>query len=233
MFKRIRENEKYQKIKELWQNPKTHSIIVLIFWFIFIALVILFLRLSAPTPNTSSKPLPTSDNFENIYSYEFSYYDNHTIVHGQAYNDKQEFILGNNRYYYDENIYQINGDNVIKQNLDLGNLKITPKMLNNLLGKLTGTEQAEYTRYLVPLDRFINLYEIDTDADLTKAMTYNIIVDVYKKNKAISKIVLDLTNYHIFRFNNNIKENITIYFYNINKVTDFTNEFTKIVGGIK
>ncbi len=232
MFKRIRENEKYQKIKELWQNPKTHDIIVLTFWLIFIVALIFFLRLSAPTV-TDSKKETSNSNFENMYSYEFSYSDNKQEIYGQAYDDKQEFIWNNKRYYYDKNVYQINGNEAIKQDLDLDILKITPKMLNNLLSHLEGTNNDNYTRYLVPLDRFINLYEIDTDADLTTAMTYNVIADIYKKDNVVNKIVLDLTNYNIFRFKNNQTKVITIYFYNINKVNDFTNEFAKIVGGIK
>lgn len=232
MFKRIKESEKLQRFKELWADPKTHSIMVLVFWLIFMAALIIFVRLttvSSVSPNEVNENKVTS--FDTIKNYEFSYVKDDNEIHGKVYDDNIVFILNNHRYYYNDGVYLINGDTSTEQTLDLGWLKINSSMLNNLLGGLTGTDINDYTQYVVPLDRFVSLYEIDTDADLTKAMTYNVLLNVYKKDDVISKVVLDLTNYRIFRFNDNKPYVLTLYFYNINGVNDFTKEFDKIVGG--
>lgn len=231
MFKRIKESEKLQRFRELWNDPKTHSIMVLVFWLIFMAVLIIFVRLTAVSNVSSNTTVTKATNFDSIKSYEFSYVQGSNELNGKVYDDSILFILNNHRYYYHDDVYLINGDTGVKQNLDLGWLKINTKMLNNLLGGLTGADINDYTQYVVPLDRFINLYEIDTDADLTKAMTYNILLNVYKKDGEINKVVLDITNYRIFRFNDNKPYVLTLYFYNINEVNDFTKGFDKIVGG--
>lgn len=231
MFKRIKESEKLQRFRELWDDPKTHSIMVLVFWLIFMAVLIIFVRLTAVSNVSSNTTVTKATNFDSIKSYEFSYVQGSNELNGKVYDDSILFILNNHRYYYHNDVYLINGDTGVKQNLDLGWLKINTKMLNNLLGGLTGADINDYTQYVVPLDRFINLYEIDTDADLTKAMTYNILLNVYKKDGEINKVVLDITNYRIFRFNDNKPYVLTLYFYNINEVNDFTKGFDKIVGG--
>jgi len=233
MFKKIKENEKYQKFKELWANEKTHSIIVLGLWLIFFAAVVLFIRATAPTPISNDTVNSVSGtSFDKMNNYSFSAISNNLEVNGFVYNDNMEFILNNKRYYVSNDVYLIAGDTATKQEFDLKFLKINAKMLNNLLGGLNGTENESYTQYLVPLDRFINLYEIDTEADLSKAMTYNIIVNVYKNSDgSIKGVILDLTNYNIFRFNNNTPFMVTIYYYNINNISDFTKEYEKMVGG--
>ena len=201
MFKRIKGNKTFIKIKELWQNDKTHPFVVLGLWLVFFVIAILFVRGTANHPNANSENNIGTD-FNTIKSYSFSYQYENNEINGNVYNDKIEFILDNHRYYYNENLYLVNGDTLVKQDLNYDILKINSIMLNNLLGKLTGVKNDGFTRYLVPLDRFINLFEIDTDADLSLAMNYNIVVDVYKKDNIINKVVLDLTNYRIFRFNN-------------------------------
>jgi len=232
MFKRIKENEKYQKFKNLWANERTRSIITLGFWLIFFAVVVLFIRVTAPTPTSNDTINNTAGtSFDKMSNYSFSAISDNTQVNGFVYNDNMEFILNNQRYYVNDDVYLINGDKAEKKEFDLNFLKINAKMLDNLLGGLTGNDKDDYTQYLVPLDRFINLYEIDTEADLSKAMTYNIVVNVYKNKDVIKGVVLDLTNYNIFRFNNNTSFMVTIYYYNINNISDFTKEYEKMVGG--
>lgn len=231
MFKRIRESEKYQKFKELWANERTRSIISLGLWLIFFAVVVLFIRATAPTPTSNDTVNTAGTNFDKMSNYSFSAISDNLEINGFVYNDKMEFILNNQRYYVNNDVYLISGDKAEKKDFDLSFLKINTKMLNNLLGELKGTEQDGYTKYLVPLDRFINLYEIDTEADLSKAMSYNIVVNVYKDKNVIKGVSLDLTNYNIFRFNNNKSFVVTIYYYNINNISDFTEEYEKMVGG--
>ncbi|MCI9110267.1 MAG: hypothetical protein HFH47_00465 [Bacilli bacterium] len=232
MFKRIKDNEKYQKFKELWANERTRSIITLGFWLIFFAVVVLFIRVTAPTPTSNDTVNNTAGtSFDKMSNYSFSASSDNVEINGFVYNDNMEFILNNKRYYSNNDVYLINGDKAVKQEFDLSFLKINAKMLNNLLGELKGTEKDNCTQYLVPLDRFINLYEIDTEADLSKAMNYNVVVNVYKNKDVIKGVTLDLTNYKLFRFNDNTPFVVTIYYYNINNISDFTKEYEKMVGG--
>lgn len=230
MFKRIKENEKYQKFKELWDNPRTHAAIVLVFWLLFMVGAIIFVRLIS-TPSKEVKTELPGNTFSSIKSYEFTYLSNTLEVNGQSYGEAIEFYLGNKRYYVNNNIYLIDKDQAIIQNeMDLSILKITNKMLNNLTSGIDYTTVQDGKRYVIPLDRFINLYEIDTDADLSKAMNYNIVVTIYEKNKKIYKVDLDLSNYVNFKNGTNVNYPVTIYYYNINNVSDFTKEYGKMIG---
>ena len=191
--KRVQENETLQMLKKLWKNPKTHDIAVLLFWLIFIIIVIVFTRGITQTPkiqppNTNTKSITT---FENIKSYDFTYKTSDLEINGQAYNEATVFYLNNKRYYYKNNTYQIQDNPVLITNYDPGVLKINTIFLNNLVSGITPLENQNYKQYIVPLDRFINLYDIDTSIDLTKAINYNIPLSVYLNNNEINKVVLD------------------------------------------
>ena len=239
MFKRIKkkvkENETLKKLKELWKNPKTHDIAVLLFWLIFIIIVIVFARGISQTskiqsPNTNNQNVTT---FENIKSYDFTYKTNDLEINGQTYNEATVFYLNNKRYYYKNNIYQIEDNPVLINNYDPSVLKINTIFLNNLVSGITPLENQNYKQYLVPLDRFINLYEIDTNVDLSKAINYNIPVSVYTNENQINKVVLDLTNYYTLKTGVNTNYPVTINYYNVNNVSDFSKEYDKLVEVVK
>lgn len=226
MFKKIKENPKYEKLKELWKNEKTHSLIVLAFWLIFMLGLIIFVRLSS-TQTTQTSQTETS-NLEDLKSYEFSYTINDTNYNGEYYDGKTLFYLENNRYYANENVYLIKGVEAIKQEkFDIGLMKINSKFISNLIEGLTPTTTDNYKRYIVPLDRFINLYEKDTDINLSDINRYNIIIDIYEKE---NKITLDLNSYFTLK-NNPQNAQVTIYYYNTNNINDFSKNYEKMIGG--
>ena len=103
-------------------------------------------------------------------------------------------------------------------------------MINNLVGNLTYNTNGEAKEYAVPLSRFLNLYEVDVEADLSLANSYNIIVKVYENEKGIYMYNLDLTNYYNFRglSNDGI---LTIDIYD-SKVHDFTKYYEELIGGV-
>ena len=139
-----------------------------------------------------------------------------------------EFILNGNRYYYDlENVYLISDKEVtLVSNFDLNVLKITPKFIENLTANLSYSLNGEAKVYTVPLYRFLNLYEVDVEVDLSIANQYNILVSVYDDMYEI-----DLTNYYNFRGLNN-DGILTIDLYESN-IGDFTKYYDKLVGGVK
>ena len=235
MFKRIKErvneNETLQMLKKLWKNEKTHDIAVLLFWLIFIIIVIIFTRgitqtSNIPTTNTNNQNATT---FENIKSYDFTYKTNGLEINGQTYNEATVFYLNNKRYYYKNNIYQIDDNPVLINNYDPSVLKINTIFLNNLVSGIAPLDNQNYKQYIVPLDRFINLYDIDTDINLTKAINYNVPVSVYLTNNVINKVVLDLTNYYTLKTGTNTSYQVTINYYNVNNVSDFSKEYDKLV----
>lgn len=230
MFKKIKENPYYVKFKEMRADPKLKPITSLILWFIFIVIVVIFVRGTVSTNNTTVK----TDNVVNkdVSNYEFTYTNNSGVIFGESYEDKLEFIYSGNRYYYNgKNVYLIKNQNgTLATNFDLNVLKITPKMISNLIGNLTYTANGEAKQYVVPLSRFLNLYEIDVEADLSLANQYNIIVNVYEKDNNIYMYQLDLTNYYNFRGLNN-DGILTIDIYD-SEVHDFTKYYDKLIGGV-
>ena len=229
MFKKIKENPYYVKFKEMRADPKLKPITSLILWFIFIVIVIMFLRGTVSTNNTVK-----TDNETNIdvSNYEFTYTNNSGVIFGESYEDKLEFMYGGNRYYYNgKNVYLIKNQNgTLATNFDLNVLKITPKMISNLISNLTYTANGEAKQYVIPLSRFLNLYEIDVEADLSLANQYNVIVNVYEKDNNIYMYQLDLTNYYIFRGLNN-DGILTIDIYD-SEVHDFTKYYDELIGGV-
>lgn len=230
MFKKIKENPYYVKFKEMRADPKLKPITSLILWFIFIVIVVIFVRGTVSTNNTTVK----TDNVVNkdVSNYEFTYTNNSGVIFGESYEGKLEFIYGGNRYYYNgKNVYLIKNQNgTLVTNFDLNVLKITPKMISNLIGNLTYTANGEAKQYVVPLSRFLNLYEIDVEADLSLANQYNIIVNVYEKDNNIYMYQLDLTNYYNFRGLNN-DGILTIDIYD-SEVHDFTKYYDELIGGV-
>ena len=231
MFKKIKENPYYQKFKEMRADPKQRSITSLILWFIFFVIIILFARgltnTHANLENTERQKTTLSDS-----NYEFTYSNNSGVIFGQVYDDKLEFMYGGNRYYYNgKNVYLIKNQNgTLATNFDLNVLKITPKMISNLISNLTYTANGEAKQYVIPLSRFLNLYEIDVEADLSLANQYNVIVNVYEKDNNIYMYQLDLTNYYIFRGLNN-DGILTIDIYD-SEVHDFTKYYDELIGGV-
>ena len=230
MFKKIKENPYYVKFKEMRADPKLKPITSLILWFIFIVIVVIFVRGTVSTKNTTVK----TDNVVNkdVSNYEFTYTNNSGVIFGESYEDKLEFIYGGNRYYYNgKNVYLIKNQNgTLVTNFDLNVLKITPKMISNLISNLTYTANGKAKQYVVPLSRFLNLYEIDVEADLSLANQYNVIVNVYEKNNNIYMCQLDLTNYYNFRGLNN-DGILTIDIYD-SEVHDFTKYYDELIGGV-
>jgi len=226
MFKKIKENEKVIKIKELWNNPRSHDIMVLIFWLLFIFFVIIFVR-SMGSSTSAPKEAKIINDFNSMKSYEFTYKTNDNVINGEYYNGGILFYLDNKKYYFNNNVYLID-DKVNSINYDLGVLKIDSKFLSSLTSGITASDNKTFKQYIVPLDRFISLYEIDTDADLSKAVSLNVIVSVYLNNNEINKVVLDLSNYYSFK-GNNITYPVTIYYYNVNNVSDFRKGYDKML----
>ena len=225
MFKKIKENPYYIKFKEMRADPKLKPITSLILWLIFIVILIIFVR---GLPNNSSS---STVQKKIISNYKFTYKNNNLVIFGESYDGKMEFIYQNNRYYYNgEKVYLINEQNVtLINNFDLNVLKIDFNFINNLISNLDYNLNGDFKEYVVPLSRFLNLYDVDVPINLSLANQYNIIVRIYENDNRIYKYQFDLTGYYNYKgLNNEGLLNIDIY----GEVNDFTKYYDKLVGGI-
>lgn len=232
MFKKIKEkidNNLYiKKYKELRANPKTKGLISLGMWILFMILAIVFIRISIPS-NEVPKEVQKR-NFDNMENYEFSFKDNNTSIYGESFDGKDIVYFNNNKYYYNGNLYLVSEDKLIKQDFSIDQLKITPDFINDLISNITPTESDGGKLYLVPLSRFINLFEVDTDVDLTSAGSYNIKVLTFSKSNGVYMIKIDLGNYYLFKGYPDGGV-ITINYYNIGKLSNFTLDYEDMLGG--
>ena len=221
MFKKIKDSEGLKKYRELRSNPQTKAIISLGFWFIFFVVIVLFVR------TVGNKTVSKSDNINKINSYEFTYSNDIGVIFGRAYNKEKVFNVLNEKYYFNgDKLYKILGHNLEESSNSIGVIRIDLDMIDNLTGNIQSQNYSEYKRYLVPLSNFLNLYEGDTDVDLTSSSSYNIIIDKYY-NSRLYMIKIDLSSYYNYRNINN-DGILTIDIYNINKVYDL-NEYSSML----
>ncbi len=227
MFGRMK--EAFKNLRELYKNPNTHDKASLILWLIFIVILIVVLRVSSSSENISVE----KEKKQIINSYEFTYNFENINISGLYYEEKILFYLNNNKYYNNDKTYIISGDEIKEiENFDLKALKISYEFISKAIENLTSTKEDNYSVYLVPLDTFISLYDEDVGEDISNAKNYNIIIKIKENNDLISSVAIDMSNYYIYK-GMNVSYPVTIYFYNINNISDFTSEYENKIGVIK
>ena len=232
MEKKAETKSKFQILKELWQNPKTHAMVVLGLWLIFIGGLILFLKISSiismETPsNQLENNIDPLKQFNDMKSYEFNYMSNDLSLNGTVYEDKYLLYLDNQRYYKNKSLYKIS--NNIENSNEPEILKLNNKMIYSLIKDISPISNEQYDSYLVPLINFIDTYEGITTNDYNLS-SYNIVINVYKKDDIINKVVIDLTNYYKYKGANIDNYILTINYYNIDNISDFTKEYDEMIG---
>lgn len=227
MIKKIKESEAYEKFKQLRVNSQTKALMSLGMWLIFFVIIVMFTR---GLNNNSPSNIDSKASFK-LNNYAYTYTNDKITIFGLKYGDSQLFTISNSKYYYNgQNVYLINGIVAsLIADFDLNILKITPEMIDNLTANLDYTENGEIKVYLVPLTNFINLYDIDTDVNLTLASNYNIIIQKYYNNNDLYKIDVDLSNYYMINSLNNDGK-LTIDLYNKNKINNFSLEYDNMIG---
>ena len=233
MEEKKKTNSKFATLKELWKNPKTHSIVVLGLWLVFIGGVILFLNIASLTSNNdnvtkennlSSNPL---EHFKDMQSYEFSYVASDLSLNGVSYEGKYLLYLNNQKYYKNNSLYKL-GDKV-EETAEPQILKLNNEMIYNLIKDINPITNEEYDSYLVPLVNFINAYDQTSVTDYNLS-SYNIIINTYESDSMINKVTIDLTNYYKYKGTNTESYILTINYYNINNISDFTKEYDEMIG---
>lgn len=214
--------------KELWKNPKTHAVMVLALWFIFIGILSIFLMSMNSSNKTITRSEKVSEDLENnslekITSYEFTYNLGNIQLNGLWYRGKYLLYLDNNKYYKNDILYKITESIEVSKEPEL--LKIDNNMINSLIKNIDPIKNNEYESYYVPLAKFINVYENVDSTDYS----YNITINLYKQEK-VNKITIDLTNYYKVKGMTSDNYILTIKYFNINKINDFTQEYDSMIG---
>lgn len=226
MFKKLKDKEVYKKYKEIRSNPKSSARFSLVFWLLFFVIVVFIVR------GMGSSSVSTAESTRKISKYEYTFTNNSGVVFGICDGKRQVFTILDKKYYYDgDKIYLVNGHELsLVSDFDFGLLKINIEFIDMLTSNITSVTNGDNERYLVPLTRFISLYENDTDVDLSFAESFNVIVDKYYKNGSIYMIKINLDSYYQYK---NLESDglLTIDIYNINRVSAL--EYEKMLGVVK
>lgn len=227
MFKKINENKYVQKYKELRANPKTRSLISLGFWMIFLVVAVLLVRSTMSSNEIQSEPV--KDEVLEVTNYEFTYRDNLKTIFGEVYDDRMIFYFNNGKYYKNGNgIYLVNENSLEVQDMNISELNLTFSVIDDLVSQVNAIEDNGVKTYLVPLSNFIRAYEGNESEDLTEATNYNVTIQTYEKDGVVYMVKLDLSNYYLFRALPDTGI-ITINYYNVNKLNDFSLEYERML----
>lgn len=227
MFKKKNENKYVQKYKELRANPKTRSLISLGFWMIFLVVAVLLVRSTMSSNEIQSEPV--KDEVLEVTNYEFTYRDNLKTIFGEVYDDRMIFYFNNGKYYKNGNgIYLVNENSLEVQDMNISELNLTFSVIDDLVSQVNAIEDNGVKTYLVPLSNFIRAYEGNESEDLTEATNYNVTIQTYEKDGVVYMVKLDLSNYYLFR---SLPDTgiITINYYNVNKLNDFSLEYERML----
>lgn len=167
--------EKIEILKKYWNNPRSHALIVLGFYFIFFAVFIIF------SSSLSKRNVETKKQIIEKDEYEFTLYINEEKITGEKSDDKIIFVYNNYLYKYENDL--VEPDNFeyeeILRYLDIDNVKELEKT----------RERYSKTEFN---DNTINeVYKI-SDSELTVAKKENKIIElILKTNENEYKIVYE------------------------------------------
>lgn len=201
------------------EEKKDNSKFSLLFWAGFLLFVLLFVRLMNSNLSDSSSSSKARKNLTD--NYEFVYSNSEGNIYGMAFGNKYLFVLKDNKYYYNgNNLYLVSEHSLKETSTDIGIVRITPLMIDNLIKEKQSTDNS----YYVSLYDFMNVYDADVPVDGSEASKYNIVINKYYKDDKLYMIKLDLSNYYLFK---GVQDTglITIDLYNFGNVSDFSKEY--------
>lgn len=119
-----------------------------------------------------------------------------------------------------------------ESNFNINYLKITPQMINDLTENLDYSMDDGAFVYNVPLANFMNLFFIDVPVNLDEVSQFKVIISKYYLNDKLCMVKLDLSDYYSYFKKENMGI-LTIDFYELNKVNNFSLEYDGMIGVIK
>lgn len=223
------EEKKKLTIKEIIFNKQYRSIAILIFYFILFFFLIIWVR-------TPEKKIEKDKNDEkeinevvfNGYeligknNYQFTYnvsLDDETYTYeGKRYNNKILFKLGETEYYKEDSIILMkqNENYILTDNpaylIDYFDTELIEKLIKN--AKLISKEE---NKYMISNSKTNQVLEDETTA-FKNGENY---IYLYYKNKNITKIVLDITDYSKYLGETYNKAEISLEYKDFDLIEDF------------
>lgn len=224
-----KEPEKVSKFKELWRDKRFRSLIFLGFWIVFaIAIVAAYRPLYNSNVESYREKQASKVNSSVMNNYSYSLLDTKdskiTVITGKTYGNYNLFNINGVEYYYNGKVYKI-GTTITEVPLTtLGYLKITPKLINNMVERST---MLETDKYSLPLIDFISLYDATelNNIDASKLNGKNVLIDIYKKDGLFYKVDINITEYVKLKEPSVKSDILTFNYTNVNEIDDFTKEY--------
>lgn len=211
--------EKYHKFKELWKDPKSHALILLGFYGIFILFLAVIFRIgnnNSYENNNEVKNDYTVNNFEYNIAITISGSINDNInINGIKYEDINEFEESKTKQKYyikDGNVYDRLNDEIVTDGRFYINLNsIDYSNLKYIIDNNVETNKIEYNDQSIKKEYIINnIFFSDVTLDILNITTY-------EKNNYITEINIS------FIYNQN-NYNIAINYENINNISSYTSK---------
>ncbi len=230
----------WAKFKEIWQNKRYRSLIILGLYIIIYIFLIIVLGSSNETttlpPETQEEPKTALENYQDMTNYEFvleitEQKDSNEIKH--SYNGKTdgEVTIINDTYYLKDNIiYEIVGEQIriLEATLvEINLFKLKPANLYELinLGELNYetkfADESMEKSYLVPLKDVIKNFKGEDIADPKTTIE----IKYKEENNNITSIELDLSNYQKHYYENTDIYNVKITYNNIGNVETLKQDY--------
>lgn len=210
--------EKYRKLKELWKDPKSHALILLGFYGIFILFLAIIFRLdnNSYENNNEIKNDYTVNNFEYNATITISGIINDNInINGIKYEDINEFEESKTKQKYyikDDSVYnRLNNEIVTDGRFYINLNSIDYSNLKYIIDNNVETNKIEYNDQSIKKEYIINnIFFSDVTLDILNITTY-------EKNNYITEINIS------FIYNQN-NYNIAINYENINNISSYTSK---------
>ncbi len=211
----------FRKFKQLWNDKRYRSIMILLLYFIFFAVIFSMFDLNKSVSRT---PYNEFIKFENYDVYEFS--TNISInsfiysINGKRYKDKYSFDYNGEHFVGSyEDIFLSNWDKNI-----INTFRFTPDLINNLMAnsiliseKKIIADDSVIKEYALDIDKFLQVLDYNLlDYNLLDRLT----ITISEIDKQIVRVELNLSNFYKYLEEDYLEYIIVINYSNINNVYD-------------
>jgi len=224
-----KEPGKVSRLKELWRDKRFRSLIFLGFWFVFAIVIVAAYRPMYNSNVESYREKQESKvNSSVMNNYSYSLLDTKdskiNVITGKVYGNYNLFNINGVDYYYNGKVYKLTLPITEMPISTLGYLRITPKVINNMVERST---MLETDKYSLPLIDFITLYDANelNNIETSQLNEKNVLIDVYKKDGLFYKVDINITDYVKLKEPNVKSDILTFNYTNINEIDDFTKEY--------
>jgi len=227
--------EKKMSFKEKWKDKRFRSFFYLGAWLLFAVLIV-----SAYRPQYNSEVKSYQEKQNNIVNssvmqnYDYTFLDTKdakiNVVTGKVYNDYHLFSIDGINYYYNGLVYQMVTPPVKMESFDMGYLKITPKVINNMIDL---SETLSTNKYKLSLVDFLTLYDANklSGYDATLLQNKYVTIEVFKEDNIFSKVTIDITELIKITEPAVTSDILTFNYTNVNQIENFKEEYEGQVQG--